>query len=269
MLQTSVEQKKSALARMLGERLVRSPPYLAQCACTLDWQRNSSKRENHSNRLNVPAFHCLEIGTTMPLRNRVTPYGEIIAVPERGLFTGNRGVLHTLEQKVVHYNRGRRWIICQLEFKGWHREVMQPNRWTELFFLDEATALAAGHRPCAMCRYRNYQSFRRSWALAHDLPLQSADAMDLVMHQDRLARPRVRRTFVTDFSSLPDGVFIVLDDQPWLLHETELHHWTPGGYDQRIRCDNLRMVQVLTPKCTVATIACGYQPLLHPSAVMP
>ncbi len=201
----------------------------------------------------------------MPLQNRVTPYGEIVAVPERGLFTGNRGILHTPDQRIVHYNRGRRWIICQLEFKGWHREMMQPNHWTELFFLDEATALAAGHRPCAMCRYRDYQSFRRSWAMAHGLSLQSADQMDLVMHQDRLARPRVQRTYEAQITSLPEGAFIELDGEAWLLLEEELLHWSPGGYDRRIVRPEQGTVQVITPKCTVATIANGYRPLLHPS----
>ncbi len=100
----------------------------------------------------------------MPLQNRVTPFGDLIAVPERGLMFGNRGVLHNGERRIVRNSQLRRWIVCVLEFRGRSRPIMRPGHYTELFFLDEATALAAGHRPCAECRHQDYQTFRRCWA---------------------------------------------------------------------------------------------------------
>jgi hypothetical protein len=201
----------------------------------------------------------------VPLQNRVTPFGDLIAVPERGTFTGNRGILHTPERKIVRHHVGRRWIVCQLEFRGWHRDVMQPNRWTELFFLDEATALAAGHRPCATCRHADYQAFRQAWVSAHGGVLPSADELDRRMHQDRMAAPRIRRTWQATIKALPDGAFILVDGEPWLIWASRVHRWSPGGYD---RHESLPIgdVTVLTPVCTVWTITAGYVPVVHDSA---
>lgn len=202
----------------------------------------------------------------MPLQNRVTPLSDLIAVPDRGTFTGNRGILHTPDKRIVRYNVGRRWIICQLEFKGWHWEIMKPNRWTQLFFLDEATALSAGHRPCATCRYQHYQRFRRCWATAHGGPVPSADQLDLVLHGDRLSRPRTKRLVREPIDSLADGVFILADEEPWLVWGAQLLHWTPGGYDRATSRPLKEDVPLLTPRCTARTIAAGYAPALHPSA---
>ena len=110
----------------------------------------------------------------MPLQNRVTPFGEMVAVAARGTLTGNRGVLHDAEQRIVRDWQVRRWIACRLEFRGRWRPVMPPGRWTALFFLDEATALAAGHRPCAECRHADYQRFRTAWSIAHPWPASRA-----------------------------------------------------------------------------------------------
>lgn len=205
----------------------------------------------------------------MPLQNRVTPSGDLVAVADRGLVFGNRGVLHDPEQRVVRYSRGRRWIVCQLEFRGRHRTIMRPGRYTELFFLDEATALAAGHRPCAECRHRDYQHFRRTWAAAHDDPpgnLPSADQIDARLHRDRLESPGVRNTYRDEIAELADGVFILRDGEAWLLWQSALLRWTPGGYDQRCARPSHGQVVVLTPRATARTIASGYTPTIHPTA---
>jgi hypothetical protein len=209
----------------------------------------------------------------MPLQNRVTPFGDLISVEARGTMFGNRGVLHNHQREVVRFHQVRRWIICVLEFRGRHREpMMQPNRYTELFFLDEATALAAGHRPCAECRFQDYQHFRRCFAAAgsgFDGRLPSADQIDARLHADRLAGRGVRKTYTEDIVALPDGVFIVRDDEPWLLWESALHHWTPAGYDRREGRPAGGMVTVLTPRGTAAAIATGYLPGVHVSAQTP
>src|SRR5215211_5637346 len=121
----------------------------------------------------------------MPLQNRVTPWGDLVAVAERGQMFGNRGVLHDANKRIVRYNQGQRWIVCLLEFRGRHRPIMRPGHYTELFFLDEATAFAAGHRPCAECRRQDYEAFRRAWVTAHASPsgtLPSAVEIDTRLH---------------------------------------------------------------------------------------
>src|ERR1700694_3932569 len=117
----------------------------------------------------------------MPLPNRVTPFGEIVAAPGRGLLTGNRGILHDPDRTIVRDSQVRRWIACRVEFRGRHRDIMTPGSWTELFFLDEATALAAGHRPCAECRHADYRRFQSAWQPAD---ATSADAMDAILHAE-------------------------------------------------------------------------------------
>src|SRR5271165_1152863 len=118
----------------------------------------------------------------MPRQNRVTPFGEIVAVPERGTFMGNRGNLHNAEGHIKRTWQVKRWLVCLLEFKGRKRTVMRPGFYTELFFLDEATALAAGHRPCAECRRERYNDFRKAWQSSHPgtsgSSLPTADEID-------------------------------------------------------------------------------------------
>src|SRR5262245_29849854 len=130
----------------------------------------------------------------MPLQNRVTPFGDLIATEARGLLMGNRGRLHDASRRIVRYAQGRRWIACVTGFRGRRRQVMRPESYTELFFLDEAVALGAGHRPCAECRHGDYQRFRSAWSHA-GLGETSADAMDRRLHADRLAAPRTRRAY--------------------------------------------------------------------------
>jgi len=197
----------------------------------------------------------------MPLRNRVTPYGEIVAIPERGTLMGNRGVIHADDGSHRREWQVRRWIACRLEFKGRRRPVRQPRRWTELFFLDEATALAAGHRPCAECRREDYKRWQAAWPHG----ATGADAMDLVLHESRLDG-KVKRTHESALGELPDGVIVDRGGAPYLLAGGALRPWSAAGYGaaEPLRPDE--RVTVLTPEATVATIAGGYAVSLHPSA---
>ena len=191
----------------------------------------------------------------MPLQNRVTPLGELIADPARGLVYGNRGCLHDDQGRIRRHHNGRRWIACRLRFKDWHRSpLLQPGRFTELFFLDEATAFAAGHRPCALCRREDYNRFM---ALAG---ADGADAIDLRLHGERSAHHEA--------DDLSDGAFVLHDGEPWLVLGGELLRWTPAGYADRVERPGGRAT-VITPPTLVAVLRAGWHgavPLLHPSA---
>ena len=207
----------------------------------------------------------------MPLQNRVTPFGELVAIPERGLMMGNRGVLHDERQRIQRPWRLQRWIACVLEFRGRKRAVMQPHSYTELFFLDEATAFAAGHRPCAECRNADYRRFREAWAAWSRTPARGAgvERIDAVLHADRLegrGAAQHQRVYQEEIGALPDGVFITLDGQPWLLWRDRLLAWTPAGYTTRRAQPAAGRVTVLTPRALVATFRSGYRPAVHPSA---
>ncbi len=202
----------------------------------------------------------------MPRQNRVTPHGELAAVADRGMFWGNRGQLLDSRGRLVRYSRGRLWLICELEFKGRRRTQWQPGRLTELYFLDEATGLAAGHRPCGECRHRRYQEFKRAWADVYPVGPVSAPAMDARLHADRLTGPGVRRTYQALLAGLPDGTIAELDGRPWLVLGSRLLAWSHGGYhEERVR-PRRAQVTVLTPRATVAVLAVGYQPVVHPTA---
>jgi hypothetical protein len=202
----------------------------------------------------------------------VTPAGDLVAVADRGTLTGNRGVLHDEAGVIVRDFQVRRWIICELAFRGWYRPVMTPGRYTHLFFLDEATALAAGHRPCATCRNAAYQRFRRCWAAGAAGPaveLPGADSMDAVLHGQRRLGSGPRPAHPEAPSDVPDGVFVDRPDGAWLVRGGVLLRWTPGGYTDRVPFlpDPAGSLAVLTPPATVAAIRAGYVPQLHPSAV--
>jgi hypothetical protein len=202
-------------------------------------------------------------GLDRPLRNRVTPAGELIATEHRGTMYGNRGVLHNENLALVRRYQVRRWLACVLEFRGRRRPIMRPRRYTELFFLDEAVALAAGHRPCAECRHAAYQSFRTAWTAARGLPAKpAAGDIDQVLHWQRRLADGARVTYPALLSDLPDGVFIVHDEEFWLANDGGLHRWTPAGYTDRI--DQFAgPAAVLTPRATVEAIRAGYRPLVH------
>ncbi len=210
----------------------------------------------------------------MPMQNRVTPFGEITATPARGTLFGNRGgCFHNERQELLPVTRwvGRRWIACLLEFKGRHREVMQPNRYTELFFLDEATALAAGHRPCAQCRRVDFNGFIDAWLAGNSSlgidKVRCTDAIDRVLHRERVTPRREKVTFSAQLRNLPDGVMVTLDGagDAWLLWRGGLHRWTPEGYTEVRPLESAREVRVLTPRSTVNTIVAGYAPAAHPT----
>ena len=198
----------------------------------------------------------------MPLQNRVTPLGELIADPARGLVYGNRGCLHDNRGEIRRRYATRRWIACRLEFKGWHRTaLMQPGKFTELFFLDEATAFAAGHRPCALCRREDYRRFLEI------VGATGADEIDEQLHRERLAGGR-RRLHAALVDDLPDGSFVLDDAVPWLVRGGALRRWTPAGYEDRVVPDG-RRVQTITPPSLVETLRTGWEaavPLFHPSA---
>ena len=183
--------------------------------------------------------------------------GELIATPERGLVYGNRGRLHDEQGRIRRQWQVKRWISCRLEFRGRHRAggPMAPNRYTGLFFLDEATALAAGHRPCAECRNADYKSFLALTGAS------SAGELDKMLHAER------GRLHESDLDELPDGAFVVLEDQPWLVLGSELLRWTPGGYSER-RPRFSGRVELVTPPTSVRVLASGWTgslPLIHPS----
>src|SRR3954468_2312667 len=165
----------------------------------------------------------------MPLRNRVTPFGEIVSVPERGTLMGNRGVIHGDDGEQLREWQVRRWIACRLQFKDRHRALRQPRRWTELFFLDEATPPSAGHRPCAECRREDYRRWQAAWPGAET----GADAMDRGLHADRLDG-RAKRTFTARAAELPPGAMVEHAGRAWLVAPEGLRAWSPGGYGETI-----------------------------------
>ena len=202
----------------------------------------------------------------MPLRNRVTPFGEIIATQARGTLFGNRGVLHAPDGTLRRDWQVRRWIACRLEFRGRRRELLQPNRYTELFFLDEATALAAGHRPCAECRHEDYVRFRDAWARANPRSGTSADAMDRVLHAERLPIGAGRPRFEATVGELPDGVMVVDGSRAWLLVGAALRPWSPAGYGAPRPVPTATRVNVLTPQATVRAMRAGFEASIHTTA---
>jgi hypothetical protein len=212
----------------------------------------------------------------MPRQNRVTPFGEIVAVPERGTVMGNRGRLHDERGRIRRPWQVTRWLLCRLEFNGRRRTVMAPDRYTELFFLDEATGLAAGHRPCFECRRRSFHTYAD--ALAGECPgvlgaaRPTVGSIDERLHAERVGPDRSKRTFRANLDDLPDGVFVIMggrDRDAHLIRGDELLAWSPGGYRERRPRLTGEWVSVLTPPSTVNVIRAGYVPELHPSASNP
>ncbi|HJU37829.1 MAG TPA: hypothetical protein VJ716_10480 [Gaiellaceae bacterium] len=201
----------------------------------------------------------------MPLQNRVTPLGELVATRERGLVYGNRGRLHEDDGVIRRQWQVRRWISCRLEFRGRRRTggPMPPGRYTGLFFLDDATALAAGHRPCAECRNEDYRSYL---GLAG---ASGAEELDRRLHAERLGHDVAgRRLHERRLEELPDGAFVLYGDAPYLVLGDALLRWTPGGYaDRRPRPHG--DAGVVTPPTSLRVLASGWSggvPLLHPSS---
>ncbi|HYX20799.1 MAG TPA: hypothetical protein VFA98_08145 [Thermoanaerobaculia bacterium] len=205
----------------------------------------------------------------MPLQNRVDPYGRPNAVASRGTLMGNRGVLHDASKRIVASWRTRRWIACVLEFRGRHREVFGPRRYSELFFLDEATALSAGHRPCAECRHGRYEEFRAAWAAGQGRKGErpGADEMDRTLHGERNESAPGAPRLVARISSLPRGVMIELEGRPWLVLDGGLRPWRFEGYGPARRVSTNARARVLTPGSIVGAIRAGFLPAIHGSAI--
>jgi hypothetical protein len=195
----------------------------------------------------------------MPLRNRVTPFGELVAVPERGALMGNRGVLHDDARRIVRFSRGRRWIACRTEFRGRRRTPMTPGRYTELFFLDEPTALACGHRPCWECRRADALRFRDAWARAAGAdPAIAFTELDRRLHEDRLEAPGRMRRWRAPAAALPEGTMVAVGGAAHLVRGDRLLPWGAGGYGAA-RERGPGAVQVLTPRTIVGALAAGYR----------
>ncbi|KAJ8598417.1 hypothetical protein CTAYLR_007655 [Chrysophaeum taylorii] len=202
-----------------------------------------------------------------PLQNRVEPGGKIVATRSRyGEPTGrmgNRGVLHSARNRqILRPFRSKAWLICCLQFKGRHREVMAPNRYTELFFLDDFVALSAGHRPCAHCRRPEFKSFAENWARCHHHHHHrhhhrwTAREIDELLHEQRLAGPRPLT------SPLPDGAMIRCCEDSYLLWQGKYHRFAHEGYDRRVDVDDLDPAncEVLTPPSTLKVLQAGWRP---------
>ncbi len=206
----------------------------------------------------------------MPLRNRVNPYGDIEAVSARGALMGNRGILHNKRQEVTRaWQKSKPWITCRLAFKGRRRTLMTPGAYTELFFLDEATALAAGHRPCAECRREDFSRFKQLWLEANPGRVphcsKSIKPIDQAIFDDCFSDALTRSFYTAVAPELPDGTMVVIDDSPWLLWNGSALRWSFEGYVERVLRPTSRLT-VLTPRSTVNTIAAGYVPAVHESA---
>lgn len=195
----------------------------------------------------------------MPERNRVTPTGEVVATPLRGAWTGNRGVLHE-GHEIVRFHAGDLWITCALEFRGRHRELWLPNRWTPLFFHDEAVSFAAGHRPCGECRHSEYQAYKAAWAEALGGDPPSAGEMNRRLHVERIFRGAHRRRYhEADWANLPDGAFVLDEGIPRLVRGDELIAWSPAGYGERRRRPRRGTATAITPPATLAVLRAGYR----------
>ena len=205
----------------------------------------------------------------MALQNRVTPLGELITVPDRGLVYGNRGCLHDDDGRIRRHYGVKRWIACRLRFRGWQRgPLMRPGRFTELFFLDEVTALAAGHRPCALCRREDYVRLVEIWRDLHPGQV-GADAIDEQLHIERFdPAHRTQRHHEAVLDDLPDGAFVIRDGEPYLVAGAQLLRWMPSGYGGRIRRPADVRATLITPPSLVAVLRAGWEPVvpfLHPT----
>jgi hypothetical protein len=197
----------------------------------------------------------------MPLQNRVDPWGRLHCVSARGAWMGNRGVLHDASRAIVRPWRSKAWILCRLEFKGRRREVFAPGRYSELFFLDEATAFSAGHRPCAECNRERFNAFKRAWPSG-----AKAAEIDSALHAERICAGGEKASYEAALDALPDGTMIECDASALLVRGEALYPWSFAGYGAPLpRPRRAERVRVLTPSSMVRAIARGFAPQMHPS----
>ena len=203
----------------------------------------------------------------MPLQNRVTPTGDIIVTPHRGMFTGNRGIIHDPRTKTLTRRwASQAWLTCVCEFKGRGREVMGGRSWTELFFLEEATALSAGHRPCFFCRRDDANRFRAAWEEGNGVRRVLARDIDAVLHRERLSGAKKRLHAVQmPLEEFPDGAMLQEGTESFLIVRGQTLLWLPGGY--RKAPNAIKDAMLLTPPSTLHALLAGYRPVLHKSAV--
>ncbi len=203
-----------------------------------------------------------------PMRNRVTPTGDIVAITLRGSWTGNRGILHE-GTDIVRFHRSSLWIICRLQYKGWRLPQWAKGHFTVLFFHDEAVALAAGHRPCALCRREAYNAYRSAWAAARGTDVLPAKDIDRQLHSERLVRgTHRRRLHQAQWPTLPERAFVLVDSQPMLVLADAVVPWTTRGYAAPLPRPSDGTADLLTPPSTVAALAAGYRPQIDQSALI-
>ena len=197
-----------------------------------------------------------------PLQNRVTPLGDIIATPHRGMFTGNRGIIHDPRTKTLTRRwASRAWLTCVCEFRGRRRQVMGGRSWTELFFLDEATALAAGHRPCFFCRRDDANRFRAAWEEGNGVRRVLARDIDAVLHRERLSGAKKRmHALPMSLQELPDGAMLQEGAESYLVLQSRALKWSPAGY--RNAPNAIKDAMLLTPPSTLRALSAGYRPVL-------
>ncbi|CAL1521200.1 hypothetical protein [Chitinophaga sp. MM2321] len=196
------------------------------------------------------------------LQNRVDPMGNIIKTAARGIFMGNRGVLHNENKEILRPFKIKTWITCVLEFKNRKREVMAHNRYTELFFMDEATSFSAGHRPCFECRKEAAVKFKALWLKGN--PGYEFDTktlikeIDNVLHKERISSSNTKITYEERPDELPDGTFVIFGDEPYLIVKGYMYLWSPFGYSKRMHLPQAGKLPVLTPRSIVNTFRAGY-----------
>jgi hypothetical protein len=193
-----------------------------------------------------------------PARNRVTPLGEIVAIPLRGVWTGNRGILHR-EREIVRFHASDLWITCALRYKDWWHEQWRPHHFTWLFFHDEAVSFAAGHRPCALCRRVAYDGYRDAWSRGLGVDVPSAKEINRRLHSERIVRgTHTRRFHALPWAELPDGAFVLRDDGPAVVVGDVVRTWGHEGYGERHARPPRGDARVITPPSTVAALQAGY-----------
>lgn len=202
------------------------------------------------------------------LQNRIDPFGNIIGTKARGSFMGNRGILHDDDQKILRPFKLKAWLTCKLEFNGRKRQVMAPNRYTELFFLDEATAFSAGHRPCFECRRKDFDQFKSFWLKGNPecnfdekTPIQK---IDQILHEERIGHNKAKITFEENSNNIPNGSFVLYSNKAFLVWDRLLFLWSPFGYEKGITLPDANKLTVLTPKSVVNAFRAGYVPQIHP-----
>jgi hypothetical protein len=203
------------------------------------------------------------------LQNRVDPFGNLIKITARGSWTGTRGLIHNDKQEIIRPFRLKAWITCRLQFKGRKRTVMSPGLYTELFFLDEATAFAAGHRPCCECRREDFNKFKPAWITGnpeyHFDKKTSIREIDNIIHEERINKDQSKVCYEENIHNIPNGTFILLNNEPYLVLERQVFLWTAFGYQKGIDLPNLETITVLTPRSIVNVFRAGYLPQIDGS----